>query len=402
MTHYDIVDLDGTLVRVNTFPRWIVHLVSSAVLSGRLRRAAQLITLVVRRKVGLLSHRDLKHRLVELSSTPDERSRFAQRIAATASCPEVIDMVSASTNTRILATAAAPDYVQDLVDSLGIKFDHVLTSGVFDGEFVDNVGAVKARRVREVVEAAGDSSVLHVFTDHDDDLPLVRLASTVTACNAQPSTVASFRAATSSVLIVENGPRPSAHRLQHVDLSDSESFEAACRQLALLVEDRAISPDLIVGIATGGAHVAEHVGRHLQVPLAIAKAQRPSTKAKSGPLTRVIASIPTRIAWFVRDVESHVREAKFSFSDKQQTRRVSLIGDDAEALITHASRVLVVDDAVDTGLTMIAVRDRIQELAPHATITCASLTVSFLAPLVRPAVVLHDRALLRGPWSLDA
>lgn len=67
------------------------------------------------------------------------------------------------------------------------------------------------------------------------------------------------------------------------------------------------------------------------------------------------------------------------------------------------ARILVVDDAVDSGATLRTVIATIRSTWPDAEIRSAVLTVTRSRPLILPDYTLYPRGtLLRFPWSLDA
>jgi hypoxanthine phosphoribosyltransferase len=66
-------------------------------------------------------------------------------------------------------------------------------------------------------------------------------------------------------------------------------------------------------------------------------------------------------------------------------------------------RVLIVDDSVDTGATMLHVMDTLRRQAGvPVTLATAAITVTTERPLVAPDYVLLRQQLCRFPWSLDA
>jgi hypoxanthine phosphoribosyltransferase len=65
--------------------------------------------------------------------------------------------------------------------------------------------------------------------------------------------------------------------------------------------------------------------------------------------------------------------------------------------------VLVVDDAVDSGATLIAVLDAVYKAAGSSKVRSAAITVTTENPMVMPDYYLyHDETLIRFPWSIDA
>jgi hypoxanthine phosphoribosyltransferase len=65
--------------------------------------------------------------------------------------------------------------------------------------------------------------------------------------------------------------------------------------------------------------------------------------------------------------------------------------------------MLVVDDTVDTGATMVVVMDALRQRAPKgAVIRSAVVALTTPKPVVAPDYVLIRQKLCRFPWSMDA
>ena len=66
-------------------------------------------------------------------------------------------------------------------------------------------------------------------------------------------------------------------------------------------------------------------------------------------------------------------------------------------------RVLVADDAVDSGVTLNTVLSMLRALCPPATdLRSAAITVTLDNPVVEPDYALYRGVLCRFPWSFDA
>jgi hypoxanthine phosphoribosyltransferase len=196
--------------------------------------------------------------------------------------------------------------------------------------------------------------------------------------------------------------RPAVKRVTHGEL------QAMCARLADRI--RPFEPDLVVGIATGGADVAEAIAASLGgTPVAIVKSQRPGTLIKqSRPVSRVLSSLPERLANFARWFEVEYREVAYYLRVRRhgedrsdpQNRIVEpeLLAD----AVARAARVLVVDDTLDSGQTLRGVVDAVREANPGAQVRTAVIATTWRRPPVHPDYVLQPRLLLRLPSSFDA
>jgi uncharacterized protein len=186
------------------------------------------------------------------------------------------------------------------------------------------------------------------------------------------------------------------------------AFEAACALLMRLVEAD-YAPTLIIGIRTGGMVVAEAMVRAAAVPLPVLPltCRRPSTNAKAKvPLLRTaVASLPRSVTDLTRRLEHRWLSARRIHHDQPQ----NIDRTEAEAIRTwlrktpHPARILVADDAVDSGVTLQTVLQTLREIGRRGMVLrSAAITQTMPNPLVVPNYVLWRETLCRFPWSLDA
>ncbi len=194
-----------------------------------------------------------------------------------------------------------------------------------------------------------------------------------------------------------------------VETLDAPAFAAACARLLAEVE-QSFRPSLLVAIPTGGLYIARDMaaaaGRPL--PMVPVTCRRPGTAAKSRVplLKRAMAAMPRGLLDRLRVIEH-----RHATRSRLQRSPDSLLLDPAELEACAAAiaadgaqaAVLVVDDAVDSGLTLAAVLAAVRRVAgPAVPVRSAVITVSTATPLVRPDFTLFEGALCRFPWSFDA
>ena len=166
-----------------------------------------------------------------------------------------------------------------------------------------------------------------------------------------------------------------------------EAFAGACVRL----EAATSRPDVVLGIETGGRFVAEAM--HTSVPHCYVRLQRAATPRKSR-LRGLLARLPRPVADALRLAESWLRGLR-------RPVPVEFRGE-LPAALRGKRRVLIVDDAVDSGATMLAVREAVGRALPGAAVECAAIVVTTRRPLVVPDKYLYDNVLIRFPWSMDA
>lgn len=197
-------------------------------------------------------------------------------------------------------------------------------------------------------------------------------------------------------------PRGLVHNL------DKGKFESACAALMYQVLDD-FRPDLMVGIRTGGLVVAEAMARAAPYPVPVMPltCRRASTGVKSRfkLLPTILAALPRPAVDCLRWGEHHLLTAR-----RRTQTKVQHVDSAEAAEIGHrltqgsvSSRVLVVDDAVDSGVTLATVLRLLRQNSPaDVEVRSAAVTVTLAQPLAEPDYVLYRGILCRFPWSFDA
>lgn len=185
-------------------------------------------------------------------------------------------------------------------------------------------------------------------------------------------------------------------------------FDAACARL-MQMASRDGPPDLLVGIRTGGLVVAESMARAAPhyPPVLPLTSRRAGTGTKSQ-----LRGLPAILRRMPRPVIDAMRLAEHHLVSKRRRRRPQsqhidpTEADDIRRFLAGAPRerlVLVVDDAVDSGVTLNAVLRLLRATCPGDTIfRSAVITVTLESPVAEPDHALYRGVLCRFPWSFDA
>lgn len=160
-----VVDLDGTYVSCNTLHVFI----RVALRHIPLWRRAAVVSLIVARRLRLISHECMKYRALRLAGgEPAMLADFVTTVKAAVN-PRVAAFIEerrAAGDRVLLASAASESYVPLL----------------WDGEFIASPFGgpdLRGRRKADAVAAWLDARrlrIVHFLTDHSDDLPLAREA----------------------------------------------------------------------------------------------------------------------------------------------------------------------------------------------------------------------------------
>lgn len=183
MNELTVIDLDGTYVRCNTLHVYIRCGVRRMLARLRLLRLVKTLSFLVLRKCGLIDHATMKFGISELIDSNDPALRDDFVAIVKSEINTVLAGRLAKENGRVLlATAALDLYVPWIWPG-----DYVATKTAGNKARLECRGEEKLRRVEEY--ATGKGLELHDFyTDHVDDLPLIKKSPKVILVNAGEST----------------------------------------------------------------------------------------------------------------------------------------------------------------------------------------------------------------------
>ena len=131
------------------------------------------------------------------------------------------------------------------------------------------------------------------------------------------------------------------------------------------------------------------------------------TKVKSRlkQVRTLLSAVPQPVANLLRHVEHRLITAPRAHRaqprqiDRTEVENIGHCVDD----VTSRARILVIDDAVDSGATLATALQVLRDVCPPGTeIRSAVITQTLDRPIVRPDYVLHRGTLCRFPWSFDA
>ncbi len=189
---------------------------------------------------------------------------------------------------------------------------------------------------------------------------------------------------------------------------DQSALDIHAKRLAELVESNSsVVFDALVGVRRGGSLVCDAFCRHFpknryrsRYDIAL---QRPSTKHKGKLISKILQLLPIPVLNLMR-----IAEAKMlSFHRKVQASSAAVSIEMPEELKkmlneTAQAKILIIDDAVDSGYTLSAIANTLMKTAPEAEIKTAVITETTDQPRIRADFSLyHNRTLIRFPWSND-
>ncbi len=183
-----------------------------------------------------------------------------------------------------------------------------------------------------------------------------------------------------------------------VTLTEAE-FSAACEALARKVHDSGFDYTLIAGIATGGWLVAQRMPSPRRV--AVTK-RRGAHMARRKLLPALVARLPRRVNDMLRIAESRLYALKTRVFPPVPSH-VEISPELAAELSREPNgRILIVDDAVDSGATLLSVVEAVRKIVPEAEIRTAVITVTPPDAVITPDWSLYrEGTIVRFPWAPD-
>lgn len=190
---------------------------------------------------------------------------------------------------------------------------------------------------------------------------------------------------------------------------DRAAFDGLCADL-IHRASRDRPPDVLIAIPTGGWFVAQSMAKAVggEIPALSLTCRRPTSKLKPGGsvIRKMVGGLPRPIVDRLRVVEHALLTRRPASAPKTPYQFVEQELETLERWMTKAPprpNVLIVDDAIDSGATLVQVIEAVRRYAPaDAIIRTAVITVTTDWPLVRPDHHMFHRQLCRFPWSMDA
>ena len=175
------------------------------------------------------------------------------------------------------------------------------------------------------------------------------------------------------------------------------SFRDESLRLAKMVEETGYEPDCVAYLAKGAWQIGEACADYFEVPIIELTAHRSGESVKSGTRS-ILQALPRGLRRMLREAELRKRLEGADGAAQKKTMRLT----GRFALPEGAKRVLLVDDAADTGSSLIAAKELLASLLPGCEVRTA--VIASFGP-ARDAeavdVSLHENVLLCSPMSKD-
>ncbi len=170
------------------------------------------------------------------------------------------------------------------------------------------------------------------------------------------------------------------------------------KSVVKLSEHIDFNPDLIIGIPRGGKFVlAQIIKNHKfkNTKTFLFEVQRKTTKRKNHAIiSYMISLLPYRISDLLRIFEANlVRKKNFRESNPE-----TIV---FPYSIDNGLKILIIDDAIDSGKSVLTVIESIKNKSINCFIKVAVVSWTFKDSLIKPDYYIYSNCLVRFPWSKD-
>lgn len=184
----------------------------------------------------------------------------------------------------------------------------------------------------------------------------------------------------------------------HYQTLSMQDVKEKCYEFAEFVA-KEFQPELIIFIAKGGFLIGNVFADFFQVPLAEVSTERRGGNLKKYlvPLFRVL---PKKTRFWMIDLEMNLGIHRVSHERKVQT---------SKQLENYAKRsekytkILIVDDSIDTGNTVCSVKQVVQKMFPDAEVKTAGISmIRFSEKLLKTDFFLYKDTIINTGTSKDS
>jgi hypoxanthine phosphoribosyltransferase len=177
-----------------------------------------------------------------------------------------------------------------------------------------------------------------------------------------------------------------------IDL-DFPALEKHLTTLAEMISTSDFRPEHILYIERAGLYCAHTISKHLQISASGIQAQRSANQLKE-KCRHVLRWMPRPVSHSLRKLEiasglhNRNNERQISFRQQEPPRD---------------RNILILDDALDTGYSMLAVQQHLVQLGHEPSrIRTAVLTVTSQQAVMEPDYFLFQQTIVTFPWSYDS
>lgn len=185
--------------------------------------------------------------------------------------------------------------------------------------------------------------------------------------------------------------------------ADNDELKRLSRKLHDLVEESGFAYDTLVAVASAGIYIAENFPESKYF---IAECHRAGSGTKKNIGKNILSHLPHWLSSALRMAESisgELRQRMDALAGRGIALREVMLDDALRDMLRSGKhRILIVDDASDSGRTLLSVKDTLLKLSPDSEVRTAVITQTRRNPVLTPDYcVYNNKTLIRFPWAPD-
>lgn len=153
--------------------------------------------------------------------------------------------------------------------------------------------------------------------------------------------------------------------------------------------------DLIIYVAKSGFLLADTLSNLTGIDFVEIKSERQYLTNKDDRLIKLISHLPNVAVKALK-----ITERKLNFYDDNDERYLSYDKDEFEE--KSPSKILIVDDVVDTGYTVEKIKEEISKVYEDSIVKVAVLSYFDDRNAKKPDFYLYENTVLSAPWTIDS
>ncbi len=184
---------------------------------------------------------------------------------------------------------------------------------------------------------------------------------------------------------------------------DRDELGKLSLQLHSKVKESGYGYDTLVAVASAGLNIASCFPDNR---FFVVKCHRGADALKKKRMKKILGRLPQSISSLLRIMESKADALKEMFAshlvNDTNYREVSIDDILKTRLMNEKHRVLVVDDASDSGKTLMSVKNAVLSLSPQSEVRTAVITQTRKHAIFHPDYyIFNNNTLIRFPWAPD-
>lgn len=175
-----------------------------------------------------------------------------------------------------------------------------------------------------------------------------------------------------------------------------KSLEEKCNTWACGIK-KTFNPDLVIYIARGGYLIGKAMSDVFHTPLLAINSQRHGNSLKE-LLVPILSRLPRRLCNLLREIE-----LKSNIHNKKNNRSISFVLDTVYLDTNSIHKIIIVDDSIDTGISMSMAVDLVKKNFPKSEVKTAALNVMDASEaVIKIDYCCYKNVMLRTPMSKDS